>query len=254
MAKGNFFSRVFEFFILTFTFFNLKLNQLISYIERIDPNQNNTRQRVIASLVLLPIAVIAIFYSQTLFVFIAIAAAMIMMMEWLDITNSAENRKKWRLLGFFYIFIPTCAIVKLRLMDSSVLFWMFSIIWATDIFAFFAGKILKGPKLAPSISPNKTWSGLAGGILVSAVIGFMSGALVFDGSVKFFILTSVILSAIEQISDLLESKVKRIFGVKDSGALIPGHGGVLDRLDGIILTAPIALLIVTIFSQNFVIS
>jgi phosphatidate cytidylyltransferase len=127
---------------------------------------------------------------------------------------------------------------------------MFAIIWSTDIFAFFAGKILGGAKLAPKISPNKTWSGLFGGVIASMAIGFMS-SFMFSGGVLFFIFLSALLSIVEQISDLLESKFKRIFGVKDSSNIIPGHGGVLDRMDGMMLVAPLVLFLVTISPSSF---
>ena len=140
--------------------------------------------------------------------------------------------------------------IKLRYYSAEILFWMFAIIWSTDIFAFFAGKILGGSKIAPEISPNKTWSGLAGGIFASMIIGFMS-SFMFAGGVMFFIFLSAFLSVIEQLSDLLESKFKRIFGVKDSGTIIPGHGGILDRMDGMMLLAPLTLMIVTFFPARF---
>jgi phosphatidate cytidylyltransferase len=170
--------------------------------------------------------------------------------EWLEIIKSAQDQKKWRLIGFFYILIPLYATVKIRFYDAEILFWMFAIIWATDICAFFAGKALGGKKLAPDISPNKTWSGLGGGVIASALIGLVS-SLMFSGSIVFFVLISILLSVIEQASDLLESKFKRIFNVKDSGNIIPGHGGVLDRLDGLMLVAPTVLLLITFFPNQF---
>jgi phosphatidate cytidylyltransferase len=160
------------------------------------------------------------------------------------------NKKKWRLIGFFYITIPLYCVIEIRTIDNEILFWMFTIIWATDIFAFFAGKSLGGPKIAPKISPNKTWSGLIGGIVASIGIGLIS-AMIFPGSFNFFLLISVLISLVEQLSDLTESKFKRIFGVKDSGDIIPGHGGVLDRLDGMIFVAPLVYLIITIFPTQF---
>jgi len=146
--------------------------------------------------------------------------------------------------------IPLYAVYQLRLISVDIVFWMFSIIWVTDIFAFFSGRILGGKKLAPTISPNKTWSGLAGAVIATAVIGLISASM-FPGSVLFFVIASVALSLIEQISDLVESKFKRIFGVKDSGNIIPGHGGVLDRLDGMMFTAPAVLLLITVFADRF---
>ena len=126
-------------------------------------------------------------------------------------------------------------------------------IWATDIMAFFIGKTFGGPKIAPKISPNKTISGAIGGILASIVIGIINSWFFSGDNLLFFIVASAFLSIIEQISDLLESKIKRIFGVKDSGSIIPGHGGVLDRLDGIILTAPVTLIIIILFGEKFII-
>jgi phosphatidate cytidylyltransferase len=202
-------------------------------------------------MILIPLAIYAIFYSQSLFIFLAIAIAILMTAEWFDMIKKMEDQKKWRLIGFFYILIPIYSVIKIRMCNVDVLFWMFAVIWSTDIFAFFAGKSLGGPKLAPKISPNKTWSGLIGGILASALIGLMS-SFMFVGGAAFFIVASILLALLEQGSDLLESKFKRIFGVKDSGDLIPGHGGVLDRLDGMMLVAPTVLFLITVFSNKFI--
>lgn len=222
---------------------------MVAHIHFLDP-RDNTKQRIISALVLLPIALMAIFYSKDLFLFLAISVAILMTSEWLDMSKEMDDQKKWRLIGFFYIAIPVYSVIKLRNYNVEILFWMFAVIWSTDIFAFFAGKTLGGAKIAPTISPNKTWSGLIGGILASMIIGFLS-SFMFAGGTLFFILLSALLSIIEQLSDLLESKFKRIFGVKDSGNIIPGHGGILDRLDGMMLLSPVVLLIITIFPARF---
>ena len=210
----------------------------------------NTRKRIISSIILIPIALIAIFQSQKLYIFISIVIAVLMTFEWTDMSRNMPNQKKWRLIGFFYISIPIYCAIAIRILDNEILFWMFAIIWVTDIFAFFAGRSLGGAKLAPSISPNKTWSGLIGGVLASMAIGLIS-SIMFPGSIWFFLVISIIISLIEQASDLLESKFKRIVGVKDSGDIIPGHGGVMDRLDGMILVAPTVYLIILIFPSQF---
>ena len=225
------------------------ISKIISQVHFLDPKEN-TKQRVVTALILIPVALYAILYSKSIFLLLAIAIAILMTAEWLDIIKSAQDQKKWRLIGLFYILIPIYSVIKIRLYDADILFWMFAVIWATDIFAFFAGRSLGGPKLAPKISPNKTWSGLAGGLFASVMIGMMS-SFMFSGGVLFFIFISAMLSIIEQISDLLESKFKRIFGVKDSGNLIPGHGGVLDRLDGMMLVAPAVLFLITVFPSKF---
>ena len=233
-----------------FSAINHVFNKIIAHVHFLDPHEN-TKQRVVSALILIPFALYAIFYSKNFFIFIAVGIAILMTAEWLDMIKGQSDQTKWRLVGFIYILIPIYSVIKIRLYDADILFWMFAVIWATDIFAFFAGKSLGGAKLAPTISPNKTWSGLAGGILASVLIGFMS-SFMFAGSVLFFIFISALLAIVEQASDLLESKFKRIFGVKDSGNLIPGHGGVLDRLDGMMLVAPLVLVLITIFSNQFV--
>jgi len=232
-----------------FSFVATLFNKIIAQVHFLDPKEN-TKQRVVTALVLIPLALYAIFYSKNFFLLSAIAIAILMTVEWIDMTRSMVDQKKWRLIGFFYILIPVYSVIKIRLYDADILFWMFAVIWSTDIFAFFAGRTLGGAKLAPTISPNKTWSGLLGGMIASVLIGFMS-AFMFSGGVLFFMFVSLFLAVLEQGSDLLESKFKRIFGVKDSGDIIPGHGGVLDRLDGMMLVAPVVLFLITVFPHKF---
>lgn len=233
----------------TFSFAKNSVEKLIDKIHMLDPRENN-RQRVMSALVLIPLALYAIFYSKSIFFLLVIIITILMTAEWLNIIRTAEDQQKWQLIGLFYILIPVYSVIKIRLYDADILFWMFAVIWATDIFAFFAGKTLGGAKLAPQISPNKTWAGLAGGVFASMIIGFLS-SFMFSGGVIFFIFISAFLAVVEQVSDLFESKVKRIFGVKDSGNIIPGHGGVLDRLDGMMLVAPTVLFLITIFPEKF---
>ena len=241
--------KIFKLPILIYNFTLLIFNKLVAQVHYLDPT-DNTRKRIISSLVMIPIALFAIFSSQKLFIFLAIVIAVLMAFEWSEMSHKMPNKKKWRLIGFLYISIPLYCAISIRILDNEILFWMFAIIWATDIFAFFAGKSLGGAKIAPAISPHKTWSGLIGGVLASMGIGVIS-AIIFPGSILFFLVISVIISIVEQLSDLLESKFKRIFGVKDSGDIIPGHGGVLDRLDGMILVAPLVWLIILIFPAQF---
>jgi phosphatidate cytidylyltransferase len=229
-----------------------KINLIKNFLNKFSflENMTNTQKRIISAFLMVPFALYAIFYSKDLFVFLAIALTILMTMEWLEMTKQMPNKKQWHIIGFFYILIPIYATIKVRFFDADILFWMFAIIWTTDIFAFFCGKALGGKKLAPSISPNKTISGLVGALIACALIGLVS-SLMFAGSAIFFIIVSILLSLIEQASDLLESKFKRIFGVKDSGNIIPGHGGVLDRMDGIMLTAPCVLFLISFFPSQF---
>jgi len=229
--------------------FRKAFNSIYDYIKKFIPNEN-LRKRVLSSAVLVPIAIYAMFFSINLFFLIALSITIMMTVEWVDIIRSAKNQRKWRLIGFFYVLIPVFCVIKIRLIEPYILLWMFVIIWSTDIFAYFAGKAIGGPKLAPLISPNKTWSGLIGGVLACSLIGLIS-SLLFSGSALFFIIASFALSIIEQVSDLTESKIKRIFNLKDSGNIIPGHGGIIDRLDGMVLVAPAVLFLITLFPANF---
>ena len=116
----------------------------------------------------------------------------------------------------------------------------------TDIGAYFVGRRFGGKKLAPSISPNKTQSGALGGLLAALVVGLIFSSQ-FEANAAFFPLIALVLSAAGQAGDLFESWIKRQAKVKDSGVLLPGHGGVLDRLDGYIFALPLAALIAIAF-------
>lgn len=117
--------------------------------------------------------------------------------------------------------------------------WVLTVVWASDSGAYFAGRTFGGPKLAPQASPNKTWSGFIGGIVASIVIGITLGSFLQDIYVTIpqMVMVSAYLSLMSHLGDLLESVVKRYFNVKDSGCLIPGHGGILDRLDSTLLAS-----------------
>jgi phosphatidate cytidylyltransferase len=123
------------------------------------------------------------------------------------------------------------------------LLWLFLVVWATDIFAYFVGRGIGGAKLAPSISPGKTWAGLVGGMLGAAVVGGIVSTAT-GGPIWLAIVAAPVLAVVAQAGDLFESLLKRRAGVKDSGTLIPGHGGALDRLDGLLFATPVYALLV----------
>ena len=147
-------------------------------------------------------------------------------------------------IGLAYVGVPAFALLLIRAQPTGMLiaFWALATVWATDIGAYFAGRLIGGPKLLPAVSPNKTWAGLAGGMVAALVVGWLFHV---EGGLDLGLaLASPILAIIAQIGDLYESSVKRSAGVKDSGTILPGHGGVLDRLDGVVTVAPaVALLI-----------
>jgi phosphatidate cytidylyltransferase len=137
--------------------------------------------------------------------------------------------------GVLYVGIPAFALLSLSWVWETLVLWVFFVTWATDIMAYFAGRTIGGPKLAPRISPNKTWAGLFGGMMGAGLFGWAT-ATWFEMEPLFFWL-GFPLGVIAQAGDLYESWEKRRAGVKDSGRLLPGHGGVLDRLDGLLAAA-----------------
>ena len=208
------------------------------------------RTRFISAVVLIPIAIIIIYSTQLIFTFFAVAMAILMAFEWNTITRADADVNKWSLMGLVYIIVPVVSLIYIRSTPrgSDIILWLFLVVWATDIGGLLVGRTLGGPKLAPVISPNKTWSGLLGGMLASMFVGLIT-SVIFKESATFFIFFSGALAVLEQMGDLIESKFKRNFSVKDSGNIIPGHGGIMDRLDGFTIVAPVVALIV-MFSKT----
>lgn len=159
---------------------------------------------------------------------------------------------RWMLLGLAYAAVPTMAMYWLYQAAPTgphLVGLLIAIVAATDIGAYFAGRMIGGPRLAPKISPGKTWAGLAGGILAAAIVGAFGWSLLLQQPVWYGAGIGIALALVAQAGDLFESAVKRYFGVKDSGSLIPGHGGVLDRFDGLI-TATLFLAMVQLLTEG----
>lgn len=158
-----------------------------------------------------------------------------------------ENHRWLLLLGIPYISVGIWALVEIyTLYGAQMVLWFLFLVWGVDIGGYIFGCTLKGPKLAPGISPNKTWSGLIGGVALAMAVSY--GVCWYfnaaDWSIfKFYLIMAGILAVIAQIGDLIESAIKRHLGLKDSSNLIPGHGGFFDRVDGLIFAAPFAVLI-----------
>lgn len=143
--------------------------------------------------------------------------------------------------GTLYVGVPLIALLWLRhdaVYGMVSIFWLLAVVWATDTGALFSGRAIGGPKLAPSISPNKTWSGFVGGVVAAVSVSVIAGLWFGVSSVIPVVALGAILSVTSQLGDLLESAVKRYLKVKDSGNIIPGHGGIFDRVDGLLLAAP----------------
>jgi phosphatidate cytidylyltransferase len=148
-------------------------------------------------------------------------------------------------LGVVYLGLFGVAFITLRLdpeAGRANVFFLMLLVWASDSAAYIAGRALGGPKLWPAISPGKTWSGALGGLLGAMLVGALAAILVAPAAAPLWAaLVAGALGVVSQAGDLLESGIKRRFGVKDSSHLIPGHGGLLDRLDGFLAAAPVAV-------------
>lgn len=146
--------------------------------------------------------------------------------------------------GIIYAGLPVLALILIRAQPNGLVFtvWTFSLVWLCDMGAYFAGRAFGGQRLAPAISPNKTWSGALGGIAAAALFG--AAMHVWFGLPWRLTLATPLLAVIAQGGDLYESWLKRQAGVKDSGSVLPGHGGLMDRLDGLIPVAPVAAFLI----------
>ncbi len=161
------------------------------------------------------------------------------------------TRKPSLAAGVLYCGLPVFALLLLRKQPEGLVFafWAMALVWATDIGAYFAGRKIGGPKLVPSISPNKTWAGLIGGVFAAGLFGaLMHWAY---GLPWRMTLASPFLAVAAQAGDLYESALKRRAGVKDSGTILPGHGGVMDRLDGLVPVAPIAAVLAILLPELY---
>ena len=167
--------------------------------------------------------------------------------------------------GAFYIGLPLLSMMYIAYFSdsglgdlsysSNYILWLLFVVWATDVGGYVVGKSIGGPKLIPKISPNKTWAGLFGGILFSIIVTYlfvitMNHYYESSLSLKYFLLSSIVLAFISQVGDIFESKIKRYLNIKDSSNLIPGHGGVFDRVDGLLFAAPAVALFVLLSNMG----
>ncbi len=179
-------------------------------------------------------------------VFLVLVAALALGLayEWASLCRAGALRRESLACGIFAIALWAIALVWLRadpLVGRGNVIGLALVIWGSDVGAYVAGRLIGGPRLAPRISPGKTWAGAAGGVLASALVAACAAKLlVLEVNIPAALCLGAALSAIGQAGDLAESAVKRRCGVKDSGRLIPGHGGLLDRLDAALAVVPVA--------------
>ncbi|MBA3577256.1 MAG: phosphatidate cytidylyltransferase [Sphingomonas sp.] len=194
--------------------------------------------RTATAVVMVMVAIVATMMGGYGFAILAAAGATAVFYEWTRMTRGWGAG--WYVGGFAYALLAALALLWIRdRADNGVALalWVFIIVWATDIGAFFAGRSIGGPKLAPAISPNKTWAGFYGGVAAATITG--AAWALFTGLEWLVLLLAPLLSVAAQGGDLFESWMKRRAGVKDSGRWLPGHGGLFDRLDGLL---PVAIL------------
>ncbi|MCW5746397.1 MAG: CDP-archaeol synthase [Alphaproteobacteria bacterium] len=191
--------------------------------------------RAVSAAVMAPVAVAAVWYDFPWFDLAVALLTVLMLAEWRRLVGGLR-RPGWLVAGSLYIALGVLAAFWIR-HDAHVgrltFLWLLGTVWATDIFAFLVGRQVGGRRLAPAISPGKTWSGLAGGMAAATLVSI---AFAYGSSADWLRLAiwGAVIAAVSQTGDLAESAMKRRFGVKDSGHLIPGHGGILDRVDGLL--------------------
>ena len=221
-------------------------------------------RRVLSVIVLLPVTLLALYFGGIVFkIFVGIAFG-IAIKEWLRMAVKTKRPLISSVLGVLYFILSFVAFIKLRTDFDQGLFFTITLmfgVWASDIAAYFTGKAIGGPKLAPKISPNKTWAGFIGGTIGSALmllaldyfVPMFSGKMGLEvlpfAPLKFAFVIGALFTVFGQIGDLGMSFIKRKVGVKDTGTLIPGHGGLLDRIDSLLLVTPFFVIVLTILAK-----
>ncbi len=193
---------------------------------------SNLQQRIITGFMLLTVLTFILRLPQDGFSGAILILSGVLYWEWWRLVPHWLGR----VLGLVYVLVPMLCLLLLRLNGIEYIIYIFLVVAATDIGAFFAGRKIGGPKLAPKISPNKTWAGLLGGMVCASIFSYF-----FE--VPYPILLGLLLALVSQMGDLFESWLKRRVGVKDSSNLLPGHGGFLDRLDGLLFAVPALYLV-----------
>ena len=199
--------------------------------------------RILSAIVLGPLLLAAIWFGFPWIDLVAALAAPLMVSEWIRLTR---GRPLLRALAVVYALAAVVALLWLRhqpTLGRETIIWIVLCIWATDTGAYVVGRAAGGAKLAPRISPSKTWSGLIGGMSWAAVASAATGYAFGRGETISLAVIGAGLAVVGQIGDLVKSAAKRGAGVKDSGTLIPGHGGLLDRVDGFVAVLVVVALV-----------
>lgn len=232
-----------------------------------DKPKSSLYLRVVSAAVLLPVVLCCLVMGKIPFIALTAAAFAISLYEWVRMARLGGHAVRDVLFGIVYLVLCFAAFIALRLFffeGLGLVLILALCVWATDIGAYFTGKAVGGPKMAPAISPNKTIAGLCGGIVSSMAIVYLyvkhigpyltaRSDIVFsalqNASVPTVLAIGAVLALVGQVGDLFISMQKRRVQVKDTGSLIPGHGGILDRIDSLLLAAPAFLALLTFLFQ-----
>ena len=205
-------------------------------------------KRLATAVALIALISLVCWLGQPYFTIMAGLACLVLMSEWIRMVKG-RNRLFWLPFGAVYVAIPCVALIGLYEFPASeggkpasTLLYLLLVIMATDTGAYFSGKIIGGAKLLPSISPNKTWAGLLGGMAAAGAVSYLLSPYVpYPAEGLGAVCFGATLAFLAQTGDYFESWLKRRAGLKDSGNILPGHGGLFDRMDGFMLTAPVYL-------------
>jgi len=197
---------------------------------------SNFKKRILSAIILIPLALYFIIQGSFMLMFFTTICFLVACYEWHVMTK----KKSYKIYGFPFLF---CSFFTFYELDLPIVFFVILICVSTDIGGYVFGKIFKGPKLT-KISPNKTYAGMIGGYFLSLIsLTIITNLIDYSPiPIQFFLLT-LIISTVSQIGDIIISYFKRLSKIKDTGKIIPGHGGLLDRIDGMIFAFPIVYLI-----------
>ncbi|AHX03390.1 cytidylyltransferase family protein [Ehrlichia chaffeensis str. Heartland] len=206
--------------------------------------------RSLSSILICAVVSLSLYFGGIAFYILCFFLAMVSSVE---LFNIMQCRRLYYIPAFFMIVIPYASLVYIYnlLHGEIILIWLIFVIWGTDVAAYFVGKNIGEKKIVPMISPNKTWAGLFGGIVAGAFISVVISVIFGIFFVFHAFIAGILIAFVAQVGDITESYVKRLCKVKDSGSFIPGHGGILDRMDSFIFTAPLVAYYVQKFSKFF---
>lgn len=212
-------------------------------------------KRIFSALIMAPLAALCIYWGDVPFLIMVLVGALVTIHEWYGLAKQLDKIFiPLMLAGTAYLALALCSLLNLRFdfpHGAALTFIIICGVVVSDISAYAVGKMLKGPKLCPNLSPNKTWAGLSGAMIGFALCLGILGRFLEHGqgdiSLLMLIGAGLLLGLVAQIGDLLISFLKRRANMKDTGKLIPGHGGLLDRIDALLLVLPVSLALLKLF-------